>query len=89
MEKENFLTQAWFDPKLFYPKNCVNFNKRDISTKQCKMLLTTSISNTRLPHIYKGKNYVISLACSSFESKSKNLPNKSHKYYPKKRKIAT
>ena len=66
MEKDNFLTQARFDPKPFYPKKCVNFDKGEFATKQRKMYLTTSMSKTRLPHIYRGKNYVINFICSSF-----------------------
>ena len=34
MEKDNFLTQARFDPKLFYSKKCVNFDKSEFATKQ-------------------------------------------------------
>ena len=37
MEKENFLTQARFNPKLFYPKKCKNFDKSEFATKQRKM----------------------------------------------------
>ena len=37
MEKDNFLAQARFDPKLFYPKKCVNFDKIEFATKQHKM----------------------------------------------------
>ena len=55
--------------------NCMNFNKSEFARKQCKMNLTTSMSKTRLPHIYRGKKYVISLICSSFESRNRNLPN--------------
>ena len=44
MEKDNFLTQARFVPKLFYPKKCVNFDKIEFATKQRKMYLTTSMS---------------------------------------------
>ena len=66
MEKDNFLTQARFDPKLFDPKKCVNFDKSEFATKQRKMYLTTSMSKTRLPHIYRGKTYVINFICSSF-----------------------
>ena len=36
MEKDNFLTEAMFDPKLFYPKKCVNFDKSEFATKQRK-----------------------------------------------------
>ena len=57
MGKDNFFfTQARFDPKLFYPKNYVNFDKNECIIKQCKMYLTTGISKTRLPHINRGKN---------------------------------
>ena len=57
METGNFFfTQARFDPKLFYPKKCVNFVKSEFATKQRKIYLTTSMSKTRLPHIYRNKN---------------------------------
>ena len=58
MEKDNCFTQAKFQPKLFYPKKCVNCDKSEFATKQRKMYLTTSMSKIRLPPIYRGKNYV-------------------------------
>ena len=27
MQKDNFFTQTWFEPTIFYPKKCVNYNK--------------------------------------------------------------
>ena len=27
MQKYNFFTQTWFEPKIFYQKKCVNYNK--------------------------------------------------------------
>ena len=30
MEKDNFFTQTWFEPKIFYPKKCVNYNKSNL-----------------------------------------------------------
>ena len=27
MQKDNFFTQAWFQPKICYPKKCVNYDK--------------------------------------------------------------
>ena len=66
MEKDNFFTQARFDPKLFYTKKFANFDKSEFATKQPKMYLTTSMNKTRLPHIYRGKTYVINFICSSF-----------------------
>ena len=59
-------TQARFYPKLFYLKKCINFHKRELVTKQRKMYLTSSMSKTRLPHTFRGKNYVTNLICSSF-----------------------
>ena len=73
--KDNFLTQARFDPKLFYPKKRVDYHKSEFAIKQREMGLTTSISKTRLPHLYRGNNYVINFICSPFKSKSKNIPN--------------
>ena len=55
MEEDIFFTRARFDPKLVYQKKWVNFDKSELVTKQRKMYLTTSMSKTRLPHIYRGK----------------------------------
>ena len=30
MQKDNFFTQTWFEPKIHYPKNCVNYNKSNL-----------------------------------------------------------
>ena len=61
MEKNKHkFTQVMFDPKLFYLKKCVNFDKSELAIKQYKMYLTTSMRKTRLPPMYRGKNYVIS-----------------------------
>ena len=65
-EKKLFFTQGMFHPKLFYLKKCVNFDKSEFATKQHEMYLTTRISKTRLPHIYRGKNCVNNLGCFSF-----------------------
>ena len=27
MQKDNYFTQTWFDPKILYPKKCVNYDK--------------------------------------------------------------
>ena len=69
-KKTFFYTQARFDQNLFYQKKCVNFNNSEFATKQQKMYLKTSMSKTRLLHIYKGKNYVIILICFYFLSNS-------------------
>ena len=45
--------------KTFLPKKCVNCDKIEFATKQRKMYLTTNISKIRLPHTYRGNNYVI------------------------------
>ena len=66
MEKDNLFTQQRFDPKLFSLKKCVNLKKSELTTKQLKIFLTTSMNKTGLPHIYRGKNYVVYLICSSF-----------------------
>ena len=66
MEKYNLFTQASLEPKLFYPKKCVNCNKSEFATKQRKMYFTKSMSKIRLPHIYRGNNYVINNKFSSF-----------------------
>ena len=67
MEKRQFfLKQARFDPKIFNPEKCVIFDKSEFATKQRKMYSTTSMSKTRLPHIYIGKKYVNNLISSSF-----------------------
>ena len=59
MEKYNSFTQAKFQSKLSYPNKCVNCDQSEVATKQRKMYLTTSMSKIRLPHIFRGKNYVI------------------------------
>ena len=87
--KKTIFTQARFDPKLFYPKKWLNFYKSEFATKQCKMYFSTSRSKTSLPHIYIGKNYVIIFFVPLFKVKVKIYQIKSHKYYPKKREIAT
>ena len=30
MQKDKFVTQTWFQPKVFYPKKCVNYNKSNL-----------------------------------------------------------
>ena len=30
MQKDNFFTQIWFEPKIFYPKKCVNYDKSNL-----------------------------------------------------------
>ena len=37
-KKTIFFTQTRFDPKLFYPKKCVNFDKIEFATKQRKCI---------------------------------------------------
>ena len=54
-------TLARFELKLVYPRKCVNCDKSEFTTKQRKMYLTTSKSKIRLPHIYRGNNYVIDI----------------------------
>ena len=65
--------------KTILPEKVRNFDKSEFATKQsklyCKVYLTTSMSKTRVPHIYRGKNYVINLICSPFKSKNKKLIN--------------
>ena len=34
MEKDNLLTPARFQQKLFYPRKCVNCDKNELTTKQ-------------------------------------------------------
>ena len=50
------------------PKKCKIFDKSEFSPKHCKMYLTTSRNKTRLPHIYRGKKYVIKVISSNFSS---------------------
>ena len=71
MEKDKLFTQARFDPTLIYTKKCVNLDKGDFATKHRKMYLITSISKTRLPHIYRGQNYIFNLICSLLKIKFK------------------
>ena len=49
--KRQFFIQARFEPKLFYPKKCVNCDNCEFATKQRKLYLTTSMSKIRMPHI--------------------------------------
>ena len=30
MQKDKFVTQAWFGPKIFYSKSCVNYDKSNL-----------------------------------------------------------
>ena len=80
--------QARLDPKEFYPKKCVNFDKSEFATKQRKMYFTTSMSKTRELHIYRGKNYVIRFFVPNFNVKVKIFKLKAKSFTPKKRKKA-
>ena len=57
MEKDH--KKVRFDPKKNHLKKCIDFDKSEFSTKQRNMYLTTNMSKTRLPHIFRGKNYEI------------------------------
>ena len=30
MQNDIFFTQTWFEPKIFYPKKCVNYDKSNL-----------------------------------------------------------
>ena len=36
MQKDIFFTQTWFEPKLFYPKKCVNYGKSNSKQNNVK-----------------------------------------------------
>ena len=36
MQKDKFFTQTWFDPKIFYPKKCVNYDKSSLRQNSIK-----------------------------------------------------
>ena len=61
-----FLHKQGLIQHYFTTKKGVNFVKSEFATKQRKMYLTTSMSKTRLSHIYRGKNYVFYFICSPF-----------------------
>ena len=48
MEKDNFLTQARIDPKLFYSKNCVNFKKSELAKKTASNVFEHNKTATHL-----------------------------------------
>ena len=66
MEKDNLFTQASFEPKLFNPKKRVICNKSKFATKQRTLYFTKNYEKIRLPHIYRGYNYVINTKFSYF-----------------------
>ena len=36
MQKDKFFTQTWFQPKIFYPKKCVNYNEWNLRQNSVK-----------------------------------------------------
>ena len=58
------------------PKNIRKFQQKWICNKTAYNVFDRSVSKTRLPHIYRGKNCVNNLICSYFLSKSFNLQKK-------------
>ena len=37
MQKDNFcFIQKWFEPRIFYPKNCLNYNKSNVQQDSVK-----------------------------------------------------
>ena len=57
IEKDNCLTQARFEPKLCWTKVCKLRHKWIRNT--ALNVFTTKINKIRLPHIYRGNNWVI------------------------------
>ena len=80
--KRQFLTQARLDPKLYYPKKCVNFYKSEFATKQ---VLAKQDCHTSL----EAKIILLILFVPLLKLKVKTYQIKSHKSYPKKHKIPT
>ena len=62
MEKDIFFLTNNVLSTTILPKELINFDKSEFATKQC-------IGKTRLPHIYRGKNYIIHFICYSFFTK--------------------
>ena len=65
-KKTIFLHKQGLIQNHFNWKKCINFDKSEFARKQHKMCLTTNISKPRLPHVNRGKNYVINFVFSSF-----------------------
>ena len=36
MQKDKYFTQAWFQPKILYPKKCVNYDKSNLQQNSVK-----------------------------------------------------
>ena len=36
MQKDNIFTQTWFEPRIFYPKKYVNYNKSNSQQNRVK-----------------------------------------------------
>ena len=36
MLKDNFFTQTWFEPKIFYPRKCINYDKSNLQQDSVK-----------------------------------------------------
>ena len=59
--KRNTFMQTRFEPKLFYPKKCVNWQKSEFTTKQKSIFESKyggGVIKRRLQHINIGNTYV-------------------------------
>ena len=65
-KRQFFLPEQGLSQNYFTQKSAYIATKSECETKQRKMYLTTSMSKIRLPHVYRGNNYVINLIVSSF-----------------------
>ena len=59
MEKDNLSTQARFEPKKMLPEKVGKLQQKEFATKQSKLFFTKIMIKIGLPHIYRGKNYLI------------------------------
>ena len=72
-KKTTFLHEQGLSQNYSTQSRCVNYNKHEFATKQCKMYLTTAMSKIVPPHNYRGNNYVIKKFVLLFKVKVKNL----------------
>ena len=89
MEKTTFLHKQGLRPNYF--TRCVNYNKSEFWTKQCKLYLTTTLSKIGPQHNYRGNSYVINYFFLLFKVKvfKKNTKLNAISITPKKCEIAT
>ena len=87
VSRATIYTQTWkkniFYTSKVWSKNLLKFQQKGICNKTAYNVFHRSVSKTRLPHIYRSKNWIINLICYYFLSENLNLLNKkTHKNYP-------